>query len=805
MLLLTSAALVMIFPGWVTQSENITGDRLPPRECNLSIKAPVRDWYEGIPLGNGQLGALIWGRDNRLTVKLNRLDIWDERCNPLFKSDEFNWKTIQEYREAGNFTRINEVFGDHYWNEPPTHIAMGKLELILRNEARATFFELDLAQAEGIVQYHDGTRIKAIASASEPVILMLVPGETEGFEMWAPGMNNTWMESLGYPSPVMGRDHNSCWYEQTIQEGITYGYNGTGYLKPWKFAVFARKKKIGSNTLIAITITFSIVDGDNPLETARARTDKALATGYDKILSKHKEFWASFWGTSSIDIPDRAILKHYYLTRYYFGSSSRPGFPAMATLMSIWTDNKMFPDFKNDLHNDLETQAQYQAYQTAGNFEEGRVLYDYLWELLPTFRSFASSFYETSGAAVPGVMTYGGNPTTGWCQYTLSPTQAGWFGWLFYQHWRYTQDLEFLKNRAYPWCKEIAECWSQLLKPDANGVMKLPLSTSPEIFSNTPRAWLKPNSNYDLDLMQVHLLGLSEMAQALDKMEESRRWIKMAYSLGPRHIDEEDVLMYSENEQANSPHRHFSHSMSIHPFNLLTIDGSKRDRQIVAATMRNYDKTSSTYQTWTGWSFPWMSSIRSRIGQAESAYKFLDIFIKGWITRNGFHMNTDLHGVTPITGQDWLFTIEGNMLANQAVHDMLLQSWAPGIGKGEPGIIRLFPSTPWNWHNASFEDLRAEGGFRISAKWVNNQTVWFKVTAEADGLLRIRDNFGGRMPEWTGPEMLKTGSNFEKQMRKGETIEATINTPDEWPVKPIDIYTPIAPLDPRLNNYGCNQ
>jgi alpha-L-fucosidase 2 len=558
--------------------------------------------------------------------------------------------------------------------------------------------------------------------------------------------------------------------------------------------IFAKSAIVNGNTVIAMTVTTNQKDGADPLAAARKRVDQALGQGYEKMQAAHQKFWAGFWATSAINIPDQAALKHYYLTRYYFGASSRPGFPAMAALESVWTDDMMFPSFKNDLHNDLETQVQYQSYQTAGNFAEGEVFFEYLWNLLPTFRTYARSFYETGGAAVPGVMTYGGNPTTGWPQYCMSPTMAGWLGWLFYEHWRYTQDEKFLKERAYPWCVEIAECWSGLLKRDEKGILKLPLSASSEVFDNSPRAWLKPNCNYDLDMMQAHLFGTVEMARALGKPDEAQRWEKMATSLGPRHVDEENALMWSENEKVTFLHRHLSHSMSIQPFNLLTVEGSDEDRKIVAATSKRYDQCFAQGGDWAGWSYPWMSSWRSRIGQAENAYMYLDMFLKAFITRNGFHMNTSMNKAVK-GGHGWLFTIEANILATQAVHDMLIQSWAPSIGKGEAGIIRLFPATAWSWHEASFKDLRAEGGFKVSAKRVNNATVWFQVTATANGLLRIRDNFGGRALHWKNRVMKKSGPNYELELKKGESTEATLDVPDAMPPKPADVYTPLAPSE----------
>ena len=88
-------------------------------------------------------------------------------------------------------------------------------------------------------------------------------------------------------------------------------------------------------------------------------------------------------------------------------------------------------------------------------------------------------------------MTLDGRPMGGWVMYSLQPTNAAWLGFLFYQHWRYTMDEAFLRDRAYPWCAEIGQCLLSLLKPDADGVLRLPLSSSPEIHDNTLRAWLR--------------------------------------------------------------------------------------------------------------------------------------------------------------------------------------------------------------------------------------------------------------------------------------------------------------------------
>ena len=127
----------------------------------------------------------------------------------------------------------------------------------------------------------------------------------------------------------------------------------------------------------------------------------------------------------------------------------------------------------------------------------------------------------------------------------------------------------------------------------------------------------------------------------------------------------------------------------------------------------------------------------------------------------------------------------------EAVHEMLLQNWSANPGTCEFGVIRLFPATPWRWHSASFNDLRAEGGHRVSARRENNATTWFKIVAGRDGLIRIRDNFGGRVPHWNRSGVKQVNGNFEVQCKAGATIEATLPTPQEIPAAPANAAAPV--------------
>jgi alpha-L-fucosidase 2 len=127
----------------------------------------------------------------------------------------------------------------------------------------------------------------------------------------------------------------------------------------------------------------------------------------------------------------------------------------------------------------------------------------------------------------------------------------------------------------------------------------------------------------------------------------------------------------------------------------------------------------------------------------------------------------------------------------QAVNEMLLQSWSARPGSGDSGAIRLFPAAPWRWHNASFDNLRAEGGHRVSARRQDNATTWFKLVPERDGLIRIRDNFGGRVPQWSQDGIKSVNGNYEVQCKAGSAIEATLTPLNEIPPPPARVAVPL--------------
>jgi len=742
-----------------------------PKPCyNLVLQAPITTWDEAVPLGNGLMGGLLWGENNIIRLSLDRGDLWDERTNgPAEWWKEHTYQKAADLIAQKKYDLVSDWWDTPYNGVTPTKLPAGRIEIKLPVSEIVKNFELNLSTAEGIARFNSNAVIKVMYSATQPIILLSIKGTAPGainllstMDVYRKKTGTSGPSSggsinkLGYPEAKKGRSGRAQWYIQQAAGGL-------------KYCVYLQSKQINNETLLAISIT-STNDATDFLSLASQRCVAALQKGYEDIHKTHVQWWKKFWEQSSVSIPDTAIQKQYDLVQYFYGAASRSDAPPMP-LQGVWTaDNGSLPPWKGDYHNDLNTQMTYMAYQEAGRFDEGDSYLNFLWDRRKVFQDFARDFYGTGGLACPGVMSYSGQPLGGWGQYSMSPTMSAWSAHLFYLHWLYTADEKFLKEKAYPWCSGVGECMLGLLKPDEKGVLRLPLSSSPEIFDDSPKAWLKPNSNYDLMCLKMLFLSLKEMATACDKVAEAKKWADAASALGDFHTRADGTLLVDAGTELPYSHRHLSNIIGLYPFNLITAEGGEKDTQIISASLKKWDSLGTSQ--WCGYTFAWMSCLQSRVGNAETAIKNLDIFVKAFILRNGFHANGDQtkSGYSDFTYRP--FTLEGNFLASQAVQEMLLQSWSPTPGKINTGIIRIFPATPKKWANASFINLRAEGGYKVSAIRKNNQTTWFSVVAGKAGIVRIKDDFSGHKPKWSLPNVRKEGDIYEVNLTKGQKLEA---------------------------------
>lgn len=705
----------------------------------LNLQAPIEQWDEAIPLGNGMTGGLLWGADNEIRLSLDRGDLWDLREHPGFNAPGFNYDTVQRMANSGQSDLLNKQYARA--NDFPTKLPGCRLVVTLPENTRSQSFHLDMLKGLGTVDL-GGKKIECFFSAVQPVALVKIPGGLKEFHLVA----NQAVTKLGNQPASINSDENGTWLIQDAMLGFRYVF-------------YVQARKMEYYTLLAISTTTNLETAD-PLALAIQQTKEALNAGYDRLQKEHEGWWDDFWSKSSVSIPDLKHQQHYNLVQYFYGAASRKGAPPIP-LQGVWTaDAGTLPPWHGDYHHDLNTQLTYWPYLTSNRFEEGESFLDFMWSLKPVHEEFARDFYGTSGFVVPGVMALDGKPMGAWYQYTLAPTNGAWVAQSFYWHWRYTMDPRFLKERAYPYCRGIAEGLIGLMKPDQNGKLKLPLSSSPEIHNNSQQAWLTPNSNFDLSLICWILEANAEMAKALNMEKEALRWQDLLAKMDPLPVDDDSgQLLVSPDEPLKESHRHFSHLMAIHPLGFLNVEGTDRDRMIINASLQQIDYLGT--KSWCGYSFSWMACMRARVGQADQALKNLNDYLD-CTSRNGFHLN----GVQ--TRKDLpaykmrAFTLEGNFAAAQAVNEMLLQSWG--------GRIRIFPAVPDQWADVSFQQLRAEGGFLVDAVRKGGQTVKVKITAQVDQPLRFKNPFGEHAYESNIDLEKNVDGDLMCFLKKGQTL-----------------------------------
>jgi alpha-L-fucosidase 2 len=289
---------------------------------------------------------------------------------------------------------------------------------------------------------------------------------------------------------------------------------------------------------------------------------------------------------------------------------------------------------------------------------------------------------------------------------------------------------------------------------------------------------MTPNTNHDLSLLRWLFTSLQEMAGALGLDKDARRWRRVFKRLDdfavepPNDQPAADAdwlpiaggLMLSPDESLKQSHRHFAHLMPIYPLGLLHIEGDQHERQIISQSIDTLDLLGSGQ--WVCFSYVWMACLAARADMPQRAVHNLRCFIKGITSRNGFNVNGDIHNMGLCAFKGAVVTLETNFGAVQAVHEMLLQSWG--------GKVRIFPAVPDTWSQASFDDLRAEGGFKVSAKRKGGRTTRIRIKATVAGELVLSDPFAGAKVTWRSKRMRQRGGTYHCKMKKGDVVEATI-------------------------------
>lgn len=715
------------------------------REYKLKFSHTITAWDEAIPLGNGDLGCLIWGKANELRFSLDKSGIWD--CsNPPEEQDGFTYANLIDLVSKRKQRKINKIFDDCYANTTPTKLPTGRLVLDL-GVNHEVMSELDILTAESKVAV-DSIVVKSFVHATEDYGLIEINSDKITLHLEAPkygikGKKTRKRFAKGISQSLSNLRYDVVEYHSIKVGDIEYNY----FIQPTNdgaYGIFTASKVKSGNTLIAYTVV-SAGDGKELFNIAKVILDKAIEVGYIEAIKSHSKWWNDYHSRSEISIEDKTLEHRWYLNNYLLGSCSRKGKLPMP-LQGVWTaDNGDLPPWKGDYHHDLNTQMSYTSYLKANHLEEGEAFIDYLLNMSDAGETFAKKYYGVDGLCLPSVMDVQGHALGGWAQYALSPTNQLWLCLIMARHYHHTFNKDYF-NKIYPYFNKVGDMILGLLK-EVDGYYRLPLSSSPEINDNRLSSWLKPNSNYDLALIRAFMAELATLSGIAGDEFKKTDWLKHLDKLEALAIDDRKVLKISRDKTLDISHRHLSHCMAIYPLRTMRYEGD--NKAIIDSTIADIEALGKKY--WVGYTYGWLANLHIVQRNGDKAYKLIRDFFDYFCTANGFHVNGDFTDKTDCGMKYRYFTLEGNFLATDAINNMLLYSESDGT--------ILFPAIPQKWRNISFKNLRGYGGILISAELTDGKVSYLRIVAENDITVNLLAD-DKVMPKLLGEVTIKKDKEF---------------------------------------------
>lgn len=699
----------------------------------LEFNKSILNWDDAIPTGDGKLGSIIYGK-GPIRISVDRIDLWDNRINEMTLDEGFNYANL--IRVAKNPTEENWKEHSRIFNylshltPYPSKITAGRLELDFNAESDDIHSVLDMYDAVAYVTAPFGAELSVFNSAVRHVGVARVKGD--------------YKLNIHIPDYISGDENGMCaintgldeeaenWCMQyprsqvVFEDGFTYYHQKTHLDYNYTLMAYERKMPDGVTELYYTVATSD--DAEDVISYAKGELLAIAGLGYEKLLGEHKLWWHRYHGKSDLRIPDSKLQRLYDIHNYHFASCSRKGFYPMA-LQGVWTaDNDSLPPWKGDYHFDTNVQLSYQSYMKANRVSEGEAYIDYLWNMRGAYSKFAKEFFGVDGYLLPSTSTIDGKIIGGWAMYSYAPIMTVWAIQALDEYYLFTGDKKFLRSRAYPIFRDTGKAIYSLLEKKG-GKLRLPLSSSPEIFDDTKEAYLTPNSNFDQSLLIYLFTRLRDFS--LELGYNADKYEKILSKLEPLALMDDGTLMLDRTQPLPESHRHFSHVMAIYPLHLINYV-SDEDKRIVDATIAQLEKYGD--YKWCGFSYGMMAQIYAMAKRGEDVIKPLKIYEDCYVGDNGFQLNGDFKDKHNSFFKIRAFTLEAEFCFNDAIQEMLMQE--------HEGCLELLPAIPKSWRSVSFKKLRSYGGLLVSLKLRRGKISYLELFAKRDTTLKIKDTHG---------------------------------------------------------------
>jgi alpha-L-fucosidase 2 len=732
----------------------------------LWFNRPAEKWVEALPLGNGRLGAMVFGNPYRERIQLNEITVWggapyrNDNPDALMALPEVR-KLIFEgkYKEAQDLA--NEKIITKVANGMP-YQPVGNLYLSFPGHENFSEFyrELDIEKAVSTTSYKVGKityKREIFSSFPDQVIVMRITADQQGKINFAVSMDR--------PSPVEISTENN---DILVMQGITGDCESVkGQVKfctlvkvvPHEGTISAAGNALFVNGANSALIYISIASGfknyndisNNPVEKATSYLESAIKKDFNNALAEHIAAYQKYFNRVKLDLgqtdsvkkptdvrieqfskgndPQLAALYFQY-GRYLLICSSQPG-GQPSTLQGIWND-QLYPPWDSKYTVNINTEMNYWPSEVTNLSEMNEPLIQMIRELSETGRQTAKVMYGAQGWVLhhnTDIWRING-PVDG-SFWGMWPMGGAWLCQHLWEKYEYNGNAGYL-NSVYPVLKGAAEFYLSFLveEPNHKWLVVCP-SVSPENSPQShPESSISAGTTMDNQLLFDLFTNTINAAEILKTDKEFVVRMKETLKrLPPMQIGQYGQLQewMEDWDNPNDHHRHVSHLYGVFPSNQIS---PYRTPELFDAA-----RTSLIYRgdPSTGWSMNWKINLWARFQDGNHAYKLICDQIKLVGRNNNTRGSFSEDGGTYPNMFDAHppFQIDGNFGFTSGIAEMIMQCY--------DGNIDLLPAMPDIWKSGSVSGLRAKGGFEIlSLNWKEGKITDLVIKSNLGGNCRIR-------------------------------------------------------------------